>query len=563
MFLIYLGVTYYNKKYKKINQKVAYMYKSNIKTDEEKCVGCNKCIVRCPVNANDAKIVDGKNKISINPLRCIQCGECIDVCDHSARSYEDNIEDFLNRLKSGDKISILVAPAIRSNITEYKKLFGFLKHLGVQLIYDVSFGADITTWAYLKAINERKVSTIIAQPCPVIVSYIQHYRPQLIPYLAPIHSPAMCAAIYLKKYKKITDDLAFISPCIGKEMEFSDENTYGYIKYNVTISKLKKYLEDNKINLSGYPSVEFDDEPCGLGFTFSRPGGLRENVEYYTGGKVWVRQVEGIKEVCSYLEQYEARVKNKQKTPLLIDALNCKHGCNLGTAVNNPMEIDDLDDKTNKLKNKFVESHSDPQESILFEMFEKKFLLEDFIRKYTDYSNNVLDASPNEIESIFNQLGKTTEQSRNINCFACGYGGCLKFATAVANGNNDIRNCINYSRTKLKNGKLEFDELFQSLEEKLVQTNDKLQSIKSSAKDLNNIARQTKMISINATIESAHAGVYGKGFSVVSSEIKDLANKSEQIIEYNKENQDSLLKDIQDFEKFVSDIKDKIDKALQ
>lgn len=539
------------------------MYKSNINTVEEKCMGCNKCIVKCPVNANDAKIIDGKNKIFINPDRCIQCGECIHVCDHKARYYDDSTEDFLNHLKNGGKVSVLVAPAIRSNMADYKKLLGFLKHLGAHLIYDVSFGADITTWAYLKAIDEGRISTMIAQPCPVIVSYIQHYKAQLIPYLAPVHSPAMCAAIYLKKYKKITDDLAFISPCIGKEMEFGDENTYGFIKYNVTISKLKKYIEDNKINLYSYPAVEFDDEPCGLGFAFSRPGGLRENVEYYTDGKAWVKQVEGIDEVCSYLEQYESRIQNSKRTPLLIDALNCKHGCNLGTAVNNPIEIDDMDDKMNQLKKAFVDNNSNPRDSKLFKIFEQQLLLEDFVRKYTDYSHKVSDAPQNEIETIFNQLGKTTNESRNTNCFACGYGECLKFATAVANGNNDIRNCINYSRTKLVNGKIEFDELFQSLEEKLIQTNGKLQSIKSSAKDLNQIAMQTKIISINATIESAHAGKYGKGFSVVSSEIKNLANKSEQIIESNQENQESLLKDIQDFERCVSEIKEKIDRALQ
>lgn len=538
------------------------MYRTNIITDEEKCMGCNKCIVKCPVNANDAKIIDGKNKITINSIRCIQCGECIHVCDHNARSFDDSTENFLNRLKAGDKISILVAPAIRSNINEYRNLFGYLKDLGVNLIYDVSFGADITTWAYLKAIKEGKISTMIAQPCPVIVSYIQHYKTQLIPYLAPIHSPAMCAAIYLKKYKNLTDDLAFISPCIGKEMEFDDENTFGLIKYNVTISKLKKYLEENMINLSKYPAVEFDDEPCGLGFTFSRPGGLKENVEYYTNGEAWVKQVEGIEEVCSYLDQYESRIQSHKKTPLLIDVLNCKHGCNLGTAVNNPLETDDSDDKMNQLKHKFIDDNADPKEYKQFKLFDQKFDLNDFIREYTDYSSNVLDASTDEIESIFNQLGKTTEESRNINCFACGYGRCSKFATAVANGNNDIRNCINYSRIKLANGKMEFDNLFHSLEDKLAQTNDKLQNIKKSAKDLNQIALQTKIISINATIESAHAGQYGKGFSVVSSEIKNLANKSEEIIKYNQENHDNLLKDIQDFEKFVEDIKNRIDRDL-
>ncbi|MGE4485911.1 MAG: [Fe-Fe] hydrogenase large subunit C-terminal domain-containing protein, partial [Oscillospiraceae bacterium] len=194
------------------------MKKLIIKTDEDKCVGCNKCIFECPVNANSAKIVDDKNKISVNPDRCIQCGECIRVCDHGARSFCDDTEEFFERLKAGSKITVLAAPAVRNNFQDYKKLLGFLRKAGVNLIFDVSFGADIATWAYLKAIKERHIASMIAQPCPVIVSYIQMYNAELIPFLAPIHSPAMCAAIYLRKYKNITDELAFISPCIGKKV---------------------------------------------------------------------------------------------------------------------------------------------------------------------------------------------------------------------------------------------------------------------------------------------------------------------------------------------------------
>ena len=37
---------------------------------------------------------------------------------------------------------------------EYKKVLGYLKKKGVNHIYSVSFGADITTWGYLKYITE-------------------------------------------------------------------------------------------------------------------------------------------------------------------------------------------------------------------------------------------------------------------------------------------------------------------------------------------------------------------------------------------------------------------------
>ena len=48
----------------------------------------------------------------------------------------------------------------------------------------------------------------------------------------------MCMAIYIRKYLGINDEIAFISPCIAKKLEIDDPNTYGYIKYNVTLTSL-------------------------------------------------------------------------------------------------------------------------------------------------------------------------------------------------------------------------------------------------------------------------------------------------------------------------------------
>ncbi|WZL74349.1 methyl-accepting chemotaxis protein [Clostridiaceae bacterium 35-E11] len=45
-------------------------------------------------------------------------------------------------------------------------------------------------------------------------------------------------------------------------------------------------------------------------------------------------------------------------------------------------------------------------------------------------------------------------------------------------------------------------------------------------KYVNNIAKQTKILGINATIEAARAGDHGKGFSVVANEVQKLAQSS-------------------------------------
>ena len=82
---------------------------------------------------------------------------------------------------------------------EYKKIYGYLKTIGVQHIYPVSFGADITTWTYIKYIKNTGKTGMISQPCPAIVNYIEMYRPELIKLLMPLQSPMMDEAIYLKK----------------------------------------------------------------------------------------------------------------------------------------------------------------------------------------------------------------------------------------------------------------------------------------------------------------------------------------------------------------------------
>lgn len=425
-------------------------------THEEKCKGCNKCIFVCPVEgANISYEKDGHNRVRVDADKCIQCGSCIDICDHEARDYGDDTAKFFADLEKGEVISVIAAPAVRFNFEDYRRLFGFLKSKGVRIIYDVSLGADITTWAYLKAIKEYHLKSVISQPCPVIVNYIEKYVPEMRKQLAPIHSPMMCTAVYMNKYAGIKDKLAFLSPCIGKTCEISDSNTDGLIKYNVTYKKLKEYIKRQEVNLQQFSPVDFEDIGCGLGLVYSRPGGLRENVEFHAPG-TWVRQVEGVSHIYSYLEEYNKRLKANKEIPLLVDALNCSNGCNRGTGTCKDACIDDIDYGMNKLKAEKLNQQSkrklfNKEGYALFEMFDSKLMLNDFVRKYTDKSASVKVEEPSaaEYDAIFNELHKPSEEDRKVNCFACGYGNCREFARAVIKGHNVINNCVDYNREEV------------------------------------------------------------------------------------------------------------------
>ncbi|NMA36997.1 MAG: hypothetical protein GX942_01690 [Papillibacter sp.] len=286
-------------------------------------------------------------------------------------------------------------------------------------------------------------------------------------------------------------------------------------------------------------------------------------MEYYTDGKVWVRQVEGTEEVCSYFDKYAKRLSSGKPLPLLVDVLNCRQGCNVGTAMDKGLDTDDMDYRTNKLKQDFLEAQPDPRDSRLFKAFDEKLVLSDFYREYTAHTWEAASASEAELERGFVELGKTTPESRQINCFSCGYGNCRSFASAVASGHNDVRNCVNYSKQRLKSGREEFDSIFDALQEQVNDIHDNLSRIKSSSQNLNKITMQTKLISLNASIESARAGQYGRTFAVVAAEIKDLSEQSENIVASNQEDQQNIVNAISNFEQEIKNIKDKIDSILQ
>ena len=209
-----------------------------VRIEPDRCVGCNACIRACPVNdANMSKEIDGKAVITINEKNCICCGECIKACVHNARYYEDDTARFFRDLKTGKKITVLVAPAVRIAFkNNWRQVLGTVRKLGASVIYDVSFGADICTYMHLKAISEKRVGKIISQPCAALTDYILKYKHELIPYLSPVHSPIMCGAVYIRKYAGDNNAIAVLSPCIAKKTEFSDT---GIVEYNVTYAGLE------------------------------------------------------------------------------------------------------------------------------------------------------------------------------------------------------------------------------------------------------------------------------------------------------------------------------------
>ncbi len=425
----------------------------------ENCIGCNKCINACPAIGacvSEETGMEGQDRrIAVNGNYCVSCGACIDACEHGARAFLDDTERFFEDLKRGEKISLLVAPAFLANYPrEYSSVLGGLKKLGVNRIISVSFGADICTWGYLNYITKYNYYGGISQPCPAVVRYIENYTPELLPKLFPVHSPLMCSAVYCRKELHMTEKLAFISPCIAKKLEISDPNNEGLVQYNVTFEHLMDYVR--KHNISGPPVT--DEIEYGLGSFYPTPGGLKENVYWFLGSDVAIRQIEGEKRMYEWLQSNKERIRTGKTPFLFIDALNCENGCICGTAVESEKSRTDdalyqlLKIKSDSQKDRKGNAWSRPDShQKRLKNFNKQFAnlcLEDYLRKYTDRSKicSYKDISPRELDEIFKSMNKNTPESRKINCSCCGYESCEDMAKAIHNGFNVKENCIHFQK---------------------------------------------------------------------------------------------------------------------
>ena len=102
--------------------------------------------------------------------------------------------------------------------------------------------------------------------------------------------------------------------------------------------------------------------------------------------------------------------------------------------------------------------------------------------------------------------------------------GASEQASSVEKLSNSLNEISVETKSKVENGTAKMNQMVKSVEE----INNASIEINSIIKIIDNIAFQTNVLALNASVEAARAGANGKGFMVVAEEVKDLANRSHE-----------------------------------
>lgn len=151
---------------------------------------------------------------------------------------------------------------------------------------------------------------------------------------------------------------------------------------------------------------------------------------------------------------------------------------------------------------------------------------------------NVASGASSQAEDTQNITDKISIMGNDIDV--------IKTSTdTLLNTSKDMTEMKNKSMQEIKNLENVNDDIMNKVSElnnQILITNSSVENIQKSIDMIKNITSQTKLLSLNASIEASHAGDAGRGFTVVAEEIRKLAQQADNSSEEIADTVQDLLK---------------------
>lgn len=290
-----------------------YKFANAVEIDGSQCIDCRNCLEAC-VNQGISYLELSGSGINqeIKPksdkkFACVYCGQCTLCCPVASAQEQDQSLALAKLLEKKDKLIVAqFAPALRTSLGESfglepgvnceGQIITALRKLGFKHVFDINFGADITTMTeaeeFVERLKDKKsVWPMITSCCPSWVAYAEFYHPELLANLTTARSPHIHSAGAIKTYwakkKNIkAEDVIVVSivPCTSKkyeanrtELRYQGKNLVDFVLTSRELAFLIKRKGLDFLNLAEGKLDSIFNEGSGAAAIYGASGGVMES----------------------------------------------------------------------------------------------------------------------------------------------------------------------------------------------------------------------------------------------------------------------------------------------
>jgi methyl-accepting chemotaxis protein len=157
--------------------------------------------------------------------------------------------------------------------------------------------------------------------------------------------------------------------------------------------------------------------------------------------------------------------------------------------------------------------------------------LKEVIDQTNTYSGRMTVAAKQQEHSTAEQASAVSEITSTLNELSTSSNKVNKKADMVSKSSNDVLQIASEGQKAVKSSIKEINTIqgkIKTISEHTLNLSVEAHQIGSIVKTVSDISNKTDMLAINAGIEAARANEHGKGFSIVASEVRGLADKSQK-----------------------------------
>ena len=408
--------------------------------EEKRCTACISCTRHCPAHA--IRTTDGCHEII--PERCVSCGACVLECHSGGFQVRDDLPRVRELLLSTKRVVAILASEFVAAMHPLTapQIERHLESIGFAAVETTVLGEELVAAAYERVHSSAgDAFPRLRSTCPVVVTWVERFYPQLTPALVPVVPPYIAQARLVHAIHDANTAVVYVSPCWARKDEALGPQFEGAVDVAIGFDELRALMEEQ-------PYVEpVADEGAPPRFV-RRPRPVKQlslidgfprrtllERDMTDSGMVTVRGLQDVDRVLSAIVRGEI-------APHVVDMLNCE-GCIDGPAVDPAMSVFA---KRNLVA---AERERQPPPMVDSRTFLSALPAIELRRSFEAHPVMTRVPSSEEVDSVL-AAGEFASRAEAIDCGGCGFDTCVELAAAICLGDATWDRCFPLQRKRMQ-----------------------------------------------------------------------------------------------------------------